>query len=127
MGSDDLLCSRQESCSTEIEQAAKFAKDPRSLRGRIRDDVSGHEILIEINRMLVENLADREAAFEDIWSSPEETGRFLRAMPNFDVSVSLKAEYYRDPSHRWKPNDIHDIDALSSNLPYCDVVVTDKE
>jgi hypothetical protein len=28
--------------------------------------------------------------------------------------------------HRWTPNDIHDIDALGSTMPYCDVVVTDK-
>ena len=29
--------------------------------------------------------------------------------------------------HRWKPNRVHDIDALASTVPYCDVVVTDKE
>ena len=47
-------------------------------------------------------------------------------MPSFDVAVSLKTEYHRDPMHRWTQNDVHDIDALGSTLPYCDVVVTDK-
>jgi hypothetical protein len=28
--------------------------------------------------------------------------------------------------HRWTPNDIHDVDAMGSTLPYCDIVVTDK-
>ncbi len=28
--------------------------------------------------------------------------------------------------HRWTTNDITDIDALASTLPYCDIVVTDK-
>ena len=28
--------------------------------------------------------------------------------------------------HQWTPNDINDIDALGSTLPYCDIIVTDK-
>ena len=32
----------------------------------------------------------------------------------------------RSPGHRWTANDIHDIDAVSSTIPYCDVVVTDR-
>ena len=47
-------------------------------------------------------------------------------MPSFDVAVTLKTEYHRDPNHAWKPNDIPDIDALGSTLPYCEIVVTDK-
>ena len=47
-------------------------------------------------------------------------------MPSFDVAVSMKVEYHRDPNHTWTSNDIHDIDALGSSIPYCDVVVTDK-
>jgi hypothetical protein len=48
------------------------------------------------------------------------------AMPSYDVAVTMKVEYHRDPSHVWRVNDIHDIDALGSTLPYCDIVVTDK-
>ncbi len=47
-------------------------------------------------------------------------------MPSFDVAVTLKTEYHRDRLHHWTTNDIHDIDALGSTLPYCDIVVTDK-
>ena len=47
-------------------------------------------------------------------------------MPSFDVAVTLKVAYHEDLNHRWTPNDIHDIDALGSSVPYCDVVVTDK-
>lgn len=42
------------------------------------------------------------------------------------VAVTMKSEYHRDPGHVWRPNDIADIDALGSTLPYCDIVVTDK-
>ena len=47
-------------------------------------------------------------------------------MPTFDVAVTLKTSYHRNPNHRWTRNDIFDIDAMSTVLPYCDVVVTDK-
>ena len=47
-------------------------------------------------------------------------------MPSFDVTVTLKTEYHRDPNHSWTPNDVCDIQALATTLPYCDVVVTDK-
>jgi hypothetical protein len=45
-------------------------------------------------------------------------------MPSFDVT--LKASYHQYARHRWTTNDIHDIDALGSTLPHCDIVVTDK-
>jgi hypothetical protein len=50
----------------------------------------------------------------------------MKSMPSFDVAVTIKTAYHRDPSHRWTTNDIADIDALGSTLPYCDVVMTDK-
>jgi len=47
------------------------------------------------------------------------------SMPSFDVAVTLKTSLHKNPKHQWKTNDISDIDALGSTLPYCDVVVTD--
>ena len=47
-------------------------------------------------------------------------------MPSFDVAVTLKTACHRNSAHRWKYNDIYDIQALAPALPYCDVVVTDK-
>lgn len=56
---------------------------------------------------------------------PEAVRRAFDSMPSFDVAVTLKTSLHRNPKHRWKTNDISDIDALGSTLPYCDVVVTD--
>jgi hypothetical protein len=50
----------------------------------------------------------------------------MNSMPSFDVSVTIKTAYHRDPMHRWTTNDIAEIDAVGSTLPYCDIVVTDK-
>lgn len=110
----------------EIEQVGRFNQDPRWRRGRIRDVVAAREVLIEINDALYRGLFERGATLEATFPRPEDTRRAFDSMPSFDVAVTLKTAYHRDPTHRWTPNDIHDIDALGSTLPYCDIVVTDK-
>lgn len=110
----------------EVEQVGRFDADPRWRRGRIRDVIAGREILIEISEMLYRGLHEREATFGDVFDSPEMMRALLDAMPSFDVAVTMKTAYHRDPTHQWTRNDIHDIDALGSTMPYCDIVVTDK-
>ncbi len=113
----------------ELDQVERFNGDPSWRGERIRDVIAAREVVIEINRMLYEGLADRNASLDDVLDEDdiEKTRRFFNSMPSFDVSVSMKAVYHQNPAHRWKPNHIHDIDALASTVPYCDVVVTDKE
>ena len=53
--------------------------------------------------------------------------RAFDAMPSFNVAVTLKTAIHRNAHHPWTNNHIHDIHALASTLPYCDVVVTDRE
>lgn len=110
----------------EIEQVSRFNDDPRWRRGRIRDVVAAREVLIEINEALCRGFSERGASLEDVFSEVEQTRHALDSMPSFDVAVTLKTAHHRDPTHRWTTNDIHDIDALGSTLPYCDIVVTDK-
>ena len=110
----------------ESEQAARFDADPRWRRGRIRDVVAAREVLIEINDALSQSLSQRGTSLETVFPKPEDTRVALDSMPSFDVAVTLKTECHRDPGHQWTTNDIHDIDALGSTLPYCDIVVTDK-
>jgi hypothetical protein len=109
----------------EIEQVARFDADHRWRAGRIRDVVAARELLIEINEILSRGLAARGAGLDDIFGSLELTRGRVDAMPSFDVAITIKTEYHRDALHKWTTNDIHDIDALGSTVPYCDVVVTD--
>ena len=85
------------------------------------------EVLIEINDILWRGVSLRGANLDAAFSEPSSARYAFDSMPNLDVSVSLKAAYHRNPAHRWKPNHIQDIDALASTVPYCDIVVTDKE
>ena len=110
----------------EIEQAERFDTKPNGRRGRIRDVVAAREILIELNDTFHESMRDRGAVLLDVFPEPAVTRTVFDAMPSFDVAVSLKASYHSNPMHRWTANDIHDIDALGSTVPYCDIVVTDK-
>ena len=113
----------------ELEQVGRFDTDPEWRGERLRDVISAREVVIEINRMLFEGLEARGATLSDLLEETDlpRTRRLLDSMPSFDVSVTLKAAFHRNPAHRWQPNHIHDIDALASTLPYCDVVVTDRE
>lgn len=111
----------------EVEQVARFDADPEWRKGeKCRRVTAAREVLIEINAMLFKGVADRGVDPDVVFEPPERMQRALDSMPSFDVAVTLKAELHRDPNHVWRPNDITDIDALGSTLPYCDIVVTDK-
>ena len=110
----------------EQEQVARFNADPPYRRLRARDVVAAREVAIEINEILWRGLNARGTDLEHAFTDPDAAREALSTMPSFDVSVTLKTSYHQDPGHRWTANDIHDIDAVSSTMPYCDVVVTDR-
>jgi hypothetical protein len=110
----------------EIEQVARFDEEPIWRRSRIRDVVAAREIVIELMDTLTRGLMDRGVTLEAVFQSPEEARRAFDALPSFDVAVTIKSSYHRDSQHHWTANDIADIDALGSTVPYCDMVVTDK-
>lgn len=110
----------------ELDQVARFDLNPRWRLGRIKDVITAREVIIELNSLLSVSLAARQTEIEDILDGSPKRRRTLHVMPSFDVAVTLKASYHRNPHHRWTTNDIHDIDAMAATLPYCDVVVTDS-
>lgn len=52
---------------------------------------------------------------------------FADAVPSLRIAVDLKVELFRGAAKPWTMNAIHDIDALSKAVPYCHVVVPDRE
>jgi hypothetical protein len=52
---------------------------------------------------------------------------FADTIPSMRIAVDLKVELFRNPTKPWTMNAIHDIDALSMAIPYCHVVVPDRE
>ena len=112
------------------ESASRTSLDWR--KGRLRDVISAREFY-EYNSVFRGILDEQQLTVEDVFdmSGTAKARRHNRqitdVMPTFDVAVTLKTAYHRNPNHRWKRNDLFDIDAMSSVLPYCDIVVTDKE
>lgn len=111
----------------ELEQVERFDVDPKWPRNRIRDAISARECLFEINTILKSACNKRRVfSLESIFPETEDARRAFDSMPSFDVSVTLKTSYHHNRYHPWKQNDIHDINAMASTVPYCDIVVTDK-
>lgn len=52
---------------------------------------------------------------------------FGDTIPSMRIAVDLKVELFRNTTKPWTMNAIHDIDALSMAVPYCRVVVPDRE
>ena len=101
-------------------------------KGRLRDVVSARQFFHGAFDIFIAVLDQQKLTLEDVFDRSETSDalrhnrRITDVMPTFDVAVTLKASYHRNPHHPWKRNDIFDIDAMSTVLPYCDIVVTDK-
>ncbi len=110
----------------EIDQAKRLADDPAWRRGRIRDVIAVHEVILELMEKLERGLAARRADLGPLFADEKSAHTAFAEMPSYDVAVTMKASYHRDATHAWTPNDINDIDALGSTLPYCDIVLTTR-
>lgn len=52
---------------------------------------------------------------------------FSERVPTMRTAVEMKLELFRNPSRSWSWNMLRDIDALSVAVPYCHVVVGDRD
>ena len=117
----------EQKAGDELEQIRRFDIDPKWPRNRIRDVVSARECFFEINTILKKACNKRRVvSLEAIFPETADARCAFDSMPSFDVSVTLKTSYHHNRNHPWKQNDIHDINAMASTVPYCDIVVTDK-
>jgi len=108
-----------------------LADDPVS-RTELRVRVQAREIIHEHSRLLNKLLAEYKVNFgREMGPDPSVSRRrmidFADQMPSLRIAVDLKAELFRNTTKTWTMNAIHDIDALSLAVPYCHVVVPDRE
>lgn len=101
--------------------------DPQWRRGRLRDVLFAreftHEWLVVFDRV---NSHRSGAGHPMLEADSTDMRRLIEGMPHSRVAVTLKMGLHRNTHHRWSPNDILDIDALSVAFAYCDVVFTDR-
>ena len=122
---DVALRVAQERAEEQAAQARRFDTNTRGSRGWTRDVVAARETLIELFELINKGLARRGLSPSD--SVAERIRDAIYSMPSMRVSIELKTMFHRNPQIRWISNTIFDIDAMSIAVPYCDIVVTDKE
>lgn len=111
----------EDRAADERTQVQRLDADSRWRRGRLRDVVSAREMAFSIFDIVDETLSRHGVMFSDIWSDRESARRAIDSMPSVDVAVTLKTAAHRNRDKAWVSNDIHDIDALSTAVPYCDM------
>ena len=101
------------------------------LRVRVTARELCHEYLDLLNELMAEYRLTLERA---LGSNPDRPGSgrpklmaFSDRVPSMRLAVDMKTALFRNGERVWKPNDLHDIDALSQAIPYCHAVVTDKD
>jgi hypothetical protein len=52
---------------------------------------------------------------------------FLMSLPSRRTAAMVQHHYLKDVNRGWNINDLRDVLALSTAIPYCDVVVTDRK
>lgn len=108
-------------------------KNRSDLRRRPYDLAAASQLTVEIQKQFVEEMRSLRNSGFDITTKlegndvKETLTTLINAMPSRRTSVAITKHYLQDLNHRWTINDIRDIRALSIAVPYCDVVITDRQ
>jgi len=93
------------------------------------DAICARQLAMEIRDNFTRALTDAgdAIAMADRLDSREVLTEFLMHLPSRRVASMIQLHYLRDINRDWTINDLRDIDALSTAVPHCDIVVTDKK
>jgi hypothetical protein len=89
--------------------------------------VHARHLYWEFDQHLYTGLAHCGLDVEEFFGNGKEwLSEFLDDIPSAAIVMTLNEKAFRDSYEQWTGNDLRDIDAMSSAIPYCDVVMTDK-
>ncbi|WAC55946.1 hypothetical protein [Gordonia sp. SL306] len=98
----------------------------QKLGGRLGDVAVMSELADIIDPLMSE--CDRSGVeLGDLIASKEAQYDLLKGIPSRWVMSELRRVRLRNPQQPWKPNDLNDLSFLSIAVPYCDVVVTERQ
>lgn len=103
-------------------------KTEDDLRRRLDDVVAARTLYWEVAYLFPDVLPTAGISIEELFGHGKDwITAFCEDMPIVAVILALaKANHKVAADRTWRKNDIHDIDALSTAVPYCDIVVTEK-
>ena len=101
-------------------------------REELRVELLVRELTHEYGETIVTILSDYRLAFTAVVSGTQAQSRarmvqFSELVPTLAIAADMKLEIFRNPGRTWTWNMLRDIDALSIAIPYCHVVVTDRD
>lgn len=112
--------------TNEEELAQRLAADP-NLNKKFDNIVMARYIIREMGTALQHALTKAGMTVEDLFAQgADNVTKFVHAIPTADVFVAFTKANLKNLHRGWKKNDIHDMDALTIAIPYCDIVVTEK-
>jgi len=124
---DAALKVAEERATFEAEYARFLDQNEPWRKGRLRDLVSARELTHELWDQFVEAVRVRGVdSIASMFVDRQAARSFTRSMPSVEVSIAMKTLYHRSRDTKWTPNTIFDIDAMALSVPYCDVVLTEK-
>jgi hypothetical protein len=99
---------------------------------KMRKNISDARFFIEIIqddfvKAILDFKLDAKKYIKNIFSSKESAIRFLKSIPTGYVFHVLNDTRNQNTSRPIEPNDLWDLGALAIAVPYCDVVVTERE
>lgn len=103
-------------------------ENPRRTGSRLRDVLLATELGHGMSG------ADLEEGFEnhgillgdDSQLDRAQMTNIVRSMPSFEVSSEMRTRYQGKSTMKLKQNHVHDVQALSLTLPYCDAIYVDR-
>lgn len=100
--------------------------DDQKLRGRLKDVAVISEIADILAPLMAE--CDRLGVdLDQLLGSKGSIRNLLNGLPSRWVMSELRRVRLRNPQQPWKGNDLNDLLSLSIAVPYCDVVVTERQ
>lgn len=100
--------------------------DARKLRGRLGDVITVTEIVDIMNPLTTGCRRNGIDPLEFV-SDRDRIQEFLKGVPSRWITRELRRVRHRNPQQPWHPHDLNDVNALSVAVPYCDVVVTERQ
>lgn len=126
----ESLFPQQNELARKLEDLRK--KDYFQLDKKKRMDLNDARFILEVIqddfiRTLMEFKLDPKIYIQNIFSSKESTMAFLRTIPTAYTFHVLNVARNQNISRPIEPNDFWDLGSLAIAIPYCDVVVTERE
>lgn len=96
------------------------------LRGRLADVAIMSEVADILTPLMTES-ALCGVDLNEILTSKDSIRSLLHGLPSRWVMSELRRVRLRNPQQPWESNDLNDLLSLSIAVPYCDVVVTERQ